>query len=725
MTPVSIPAWRRPSRARGPLLAAAAGAALFLLRFGGAILAPGRDQWLLARDDCAMNYLGWLFFRREPWALPLGHIGGYLWPAGTTTGMTDSLPLLAVPLKALGFLLPARFQYFGVWLLLCYALQGTFGWLLAGSLTTRAPLRAAIALLILLFPPFLLSDGHLSLSAHWLLLGGLWLYLRGADPERPWRALRDWSLLLAAAAAIHPYLAIMTATLALAHHAREGLVARRLPRRHLLIALAAVPAVLFAVWGLFGYVLYGESTDYAGLGYARSPLDLNALWNPLGASRLLPDLPVQAAVPREGLQYLGLGLLAAAAIAIVLLIRRPQLRPRWRGHWPLLAALTLLTLLALGARPHWSGHEPVSLPLPGWAERALAIFPASGRLFWPVGYALAGLAVAAIARALSPRSALAILAACVAVQAIDLSRVLDQRATYAGFAYATRLQSPLWDEAMRGYDRLITCPPFRKETDFEGDFRDFALLALRHGAVTTAGYTSRLGRGPVERFVTDLRRQMNGGPVDRRALYVLRAGYFAGAFPDLRRDFDCTRLDRFVVCFPKGTPHPAPDRVYAVQPYTLADYLARAGGGTLALATRGDAAAALPADARAVLGRMGAHLDGLRPGGAYVALIHAGAVLFDQASPGTAIVAEGAAGDQLGALMLRRPLSLSAAGPSGGDAASIAVGDVEMSFNCPGLNVVALDEDQRLVEAGVFDPAGGGPGLVYRLVPPDRATPGD
>jgi len=75
------------------------GFALAYHRFGWDVLNPQNSDWLLKGGDSAMSYLGWKFFRGESWHFPPGLIQGYLAPVGTSIGYTDSLPLLAFPLK--------------------------------------------------------------------------------------------------------------------------------------------------------------------------------------------------------------------------------------------------------------------------------------------------------------------------------------------------------------------------------------------------------------------------------------------------------------------------------------------------------------------------------------------------------------------------------------------------------------------------------------------------
>ena len=81
------------------------------------------------QDDPATHFLGWHFFRNEPWHLPLGLNWAYGMEMSSSIVYTDSIPLLALIFKPFSNYLPTLFQYTGLWILICFALQGTFGWL--------------------------------------------------------------------------------------------------------------------------------------------------------------------------------------------------------------------------------------------------------------------------------------------------------------------------------------------------------------------------------------------------------------------------------------------------------------------------------------------------------------------------------------------------------------------------------------------------------------------
>ncbi len=706
----------------GPLLAGLLGAGVFLLRIGPRILPTGSVTWLHANSDSAMCQLGWEFLRREPWRLPLGAITGYMAPQGTTVAMTDSLPLAAVLLKLFAPLLPADFQFFGLWLLLCYALQGAFAWLLAARLLPGRALRAAAAALIFLAPAFLNRDAHFTLTAHWQLLAALWLYLRAGDGAQGWRRrLGPWLVLLPVACGTHFYLGVMVLGFAAAALARGRLTAPR--RRPWLWPVETAAALGLAVggWALLGFLKFGDITRDTGSSFAVSSLNLNGFWNSQGLARL-PGLPIAVVNDYEAFNYLGLGALLAIALAIgMLAARRAGLGPgTLRRHWPLAVVTLVFWLMAVGDRIAWNGAVLLSYTAPGPLATLLDPFRASARFAWPVAYLLLAAALTATGRRFRPRTALAVVAGCLALQLWDLGPLLDRRDHYRDMTFTTRLQDPQWDEAMRRADKILTYPPRMKHTVFEDDFLDLSLLALRHGATTSAGYAARDFRSSVVAGVEGMKEELFGGEPDPRALYVLRYAYFAENYPALMQDFTATDLDGFAVLFARDGGF-RPRRVYRVETVGLGDYLERHAGRTVVMVAKDEAAQRLDPAFKERMRGLGSRIDQLPYGGAYVGIVVHGDLVFEQFDEDQEVVLGGSAGARMGEVMVRRPFTVASGGRTGTNRASLDLDGVEALFNCRGLNVAVLDDVQRLMEVAVFDTHAGTAGHAYRLRSnPDR-----
>ena len=116
--------WRLAVGLAGPVLL---GMAATWILVGWAPLRVTNIAWL-AKGDAAQHYVGWVFFRNSPWQWPLGRSPDFGLEASSSVFYADSIPLLALPFKAIAAALPVPFQYFGLWYALCLVLQATLAW---------------------------------------------------------------------------------------------------------------------------------------------------------------------------------------------------------------------------------------------------------------------------------------------------------------------------------------------------------------------------------------------------------------------------------------------------------------------------------------------------------------------------------------------------------------------------------------------------------------------
>lgn len=699
----------------GTWVAGLAGAAVFVLRFGAGPAWPGHQAWLLASADSATSWLGWLYYRREAWSLPLGRVGGYLYPDGTTIALTDSLPLLALPGKALAFLLPAGFQYFGSWLLLSHVLQAVFAWLLARRLLPGRGTAAACAGAVLLFlsPAFLDRHGHISLSAHWLLLAAFWLYLAPVATGFAPRRLGAWTALTAISCLTHTYLAMMVMALGAAWAVRDA-AQRTLKAAAAILALAAMAGTALLCWFGVGFLQFGDVAGSSATEYGRSYLNLNFAWNGLGRTLLLPARPLAVENDFESFNALGLGLLLLVGGAVWALLK-PAHRPAWRCHLPLACVLLGCLLFAQGGQLVLDDRQLAAWPLPGWFGALAGPFRASARFVWPWHYGLVLAALALWGRAAPRRLLLPGLLMLALLQTVDLLPVLGQRDAYAARTWSTRLRSPEWARALADADALLTYPPNLKNTVVDDDFIDLAVLALQHDLPTSAGYAARQFQSHREGGVRSLQALLRGHP-DPRAPLVLRGSYFAARYPELQDRYVCTNLDGFVVCFARDGGY-RPERAYTVAGTGLARLLEQASGDLVVLAGKGDLRAGLSDEDRAWLRARGSRIDELPAGGSYAAVLARGGLLFEQMQAAATIAIDGERGTALGPFTLAHDLAILSVG--GGDgAASVRIDGHEVLFNLEGLNVAVLGPGQEVLAVAVCARPDGAPGVVYTLDSP-------
>jgi hypothetical protein len=507
----------------GRVLGALIGASFFLWIAGTRALDPGEIGWLM-RYDWPVHFFGWHFFRSESWQWPPGLLSSYYAPIGTAIGFTDSIPLVAFALKPFSGWLPATFQYIGPWLCLCFTLQGAFGAWLMSQWTPRAWVQASGAAFFVLVPALLIRIGHPSLCAHWLLLWALVIAAR--DSRAPVRLL-EWAGLGAVAGLVHPYLAVMVLALLAAVVVRPS---RTAVARKALGLGAAVAAIVAGWWaaGLFS-VSGAEAMATEGLGHYS--MNLLSPVTHAGWSQFLPDIPrATAGQDFEGFQYVGLGGLSLLLVALALGVRGAGPRPAssadrrpWEGFGaPLFLAALLMGVFALSPRVTAAGSLVVDLSGP-WAER-FAVFRATGRFFWPLGYLLMASALATIATRLPSRVALTVLFTLLIVQALDLHGAHEERRRAARdpsfYAWADPMTSPVWDRALPAYSHLVLYPPPQCGASPMA-WEPAAHRAGLHGLTLNAGGVARPDETARLRYCHELGEQVKAGHLDPRTFYIV------------------------------------------------------------------------------------------------------------------------------------------------------------------------------------------------------------
>lgn len=382
------------------LIGAAVGIAVFLWLYGTMTLDVTRDAWIINgydETDIMQHYAGWVLFRNSHWAFPLGYCDVLASPDGTMISYTDSLPWVSIFLKLFRGILPSTFQWFGWYILFCFAMQGAAGALLC---TRNRSVNGAVygiqaALCGLLFCclPILWERAfrHVALTSQYLILFSLYFYLeyraalsRGKRPR--WAFV--FALLPFAAVGIHPYflppvmLCVLLAGVELWRTAHRPLAGAGLFATGLLTALAG---------GLITGAL-GSGVEISRYGYGEISMNLNALINPSSRggytwSRLLPQQP-QATGQYDGFNYLGLGVLILVAVALLYSlwhsVRCPAtVKSWWKRNAPLFAVCVFLSLFAV-TNNITLGNWSVSIPIPQALTDLCGIFRSSGRMFYLV-----------------------------------------------------------------------------------------------------------------------------------------------------------------------------------------------------------------------------------------------------------------------------------------------------------------------------------------------------
>ncbi|MCR4890826.1 MAG: DUF6311 domain-containing protein [Lachnospiraceae bacterium] len=374
------------------------GALLFVLIFGIRVLDVTNDSWIFALPDpdIEQHYIGWVHFRKAPWGLPLGLMNSLSYPYSMSVLWTDSIPIVAILFKAIEGILPETFQYLGWYGLLSMALTGGFATLLVKKVTGNRVLSLiAVFVYSLSFPIQQRMFYHTTLTAHWLILLPLLLWLDDFRDRPLGRKCLVWGLLSFLGVTIHPYLWAMGELLLIFALLEELLSGGRIG--HVAITfLCTIGAALFGLWleGAF----YGSVNAGWPIGGFES--NFNTFFNSLGDGKVFPAFPLQVGFQYEGFGYLGAGVLLLLAISGIFLlvkaIRTLSYGKRTGDGKPLLSLRRKLLLLAFlvfflaAVFPKISFNEALifELPMPDAVKRFFGIFRSNGRFIWVADYLL-------------------------------------------------------------------------------------------------------------------------------------------------------------------------------------------------------------------------------------------------------------------------------------------------------------------------------------------------
>jgi len=423
-------------------------------------------------EDIATEITALRYYVADQWHFPLFRTVGIAPPRGISITYMDALPLLAVFAKFLKHVFSVEWNYFGLWIGLCFVLQGLSAVFLLQALGVRGWLPAAtVAALAVFTPAFLFRLFHTALNGHFLILLALALYFlairRSAfDRVWPWFCSLAWVSLW-----VQAYFFVMILTIFIGTAVQTAVR----HRRGWPLAAAAIGVCiggsLLLMW-VSGFFWERSGWDPLAIGSPK--------WFGIGSMNVLSPVIPQwseffpgiakafgaakgpyAAVgvidatggQYEGYNYLGAGILLLAAVALWLVRRDFALL--LRKHWGLIAACVALTALAVTHRIEVGKWE---LLLFDEVPLVLENIRSSGKLFWPVGYLATAGAVALIAHRAGRYLGPAMLVCAVALQIGDTAWIRDWQRNWATHGYAFPIPAKPWTDLIRMHEALSIFP---------------------------------------------------------------------------------------------------------------------------------------------------------------------------------------------------------------------------------------------------------------------------
>lgn len=489
------------------------------------ILNPENIAWL-ENGDSATHYLGWVFFRNAPWEFPIGLNPGYGLEISSSIVFSDSIPLLAIVFKIMHKVLPQTFQYFGIWILLCFLLQAFFGARLARLINERLWFVASVALFFCFMPPMLnrVAD-HFALGGHFLVLAALYLSLIKGEKNYGLK----WFILLSLAVLVQAYFILMIGILWVGDflrrmHAKKQMDTR-LKRQEIISfgfeLLSLFFGVIFFAWQA-GYFEVGGGVMNSVTGYGRYRVNLLAVFDPAGWSYILPDIP-RGAFDHEGFNYFGGGVIVM--LFTILTFSSPVkvwLKDAFRYNRYLTGALFVLLIYAI---THKVGVGPytLDLPLPKIIEELFTTFRASGRVFWPVFYFIIFISFYKINEISNEVKKQIIIMTCIVLQIVDSSagwaKAQSKFSIKAASVWSVDANTVIAAGVASQYSktRLIPAGNARSGWKFISSF------SARNGLETDAIYLARINLDKLKEVRHQNRLAFKSGDLDRDTIYFMNA----------------------------------------------------------------------------------------------------------------------------------------------------------------------------------------------------------
>ncbi len=464
---------------------------------GAKHLSPWNYSWLYSKGDGALTQLGFEFFRKTPllqW--PLTAVPQYV--KGSNMILPTENAVANLLGKLFGLVVSGNFQFVGLWIAACFALQGYFGVKLLSHFINSGSAQIFGSLFFVFSPALLFRVGvmnHYHLGAHWMILFALYLYF---DKES---RTRTWGVLLFFGMVTSVYIAVMLAVLFIAHQVKIYFYKKSIKVSEFVLPIA------FAAFGFWvmGYLSMRSSItgsnffrlnaiSYLNPGFSDTG-SFSLLLNNLGNSRIRNLFSEEW----EGFQYLGTVVIAGVLLGLVTAKKNIWLC-NWREYAPIVFAGSVLLAFALSDRIVILQRE-ISYWWPSPLLDLRQVFRGATRFGWPMYYLIILFAVVQISHFCSAKKSKVGVFIAAALMLIESSPGIAyiRHELLTAKPYVSSIVDPRWNEIATSHSSVVIYPNFDLQIgEVTGDAKvwvdrwfDLAKFAVDHDLSTNFGYVPR------------------------------------------------------------------------------------------------------------------------------------------------------------------------------------------------------------------------------------------
>ena len=508
------------------------GAVIFVFIYGFSVLDISNDDWLLSHEfDLTQHYQGWRLYRNSGWHFPIGLCDTSLYPYLSSVVYTDSIPLFAFFFKLISPILPDKFQYFGLFGLISFMLQGGIAKVLLYKTVKKEWIRNVGAVFFVTNIVFVhRMFWQTALSSHFLILMAMALFLYRNDIKSLRKRVILWTLLGALSVSIHFYLYGMISVMLGAFALLESIdldIDKKIKRvgvfSFYLLSYVSVSVLVFYIFGGF-YGTIKTVEDQSSIYMA----SIISLFYPMGKSLFFSSGEFDD-TELEGFGYLGVAVCILLVFGLIGLAK--EIKALWvtKKKDVIIVILLVLFFYLFSVSPivTLNGKYLFNINVfPGSIYKiSWGLFRACGRFIWPVMYLITLLSVTYSDRILK-RVYPYVLVAAMCLQIVEFGGYFrDTNKKFDSYEYLPCPADVFTQYDISQYEHIQFMQPFDwydyySSLDCYYEFVGYSRLAADKGMTISNFHFSRDYADITEKQINSSYDKLNSGTPDSDTLYV-------------------------------------------------------------------------------------------------------------------------------------------------------------------------------------------------------------
>lgn len=674
-------------------------------RFGLEALDPRSFKWLMiVGSDWASDYIMWLYYLNADWFFPLGLFDGLAYPLISSVGLTGGIPLISIPFKLIYPYLNQDVQLYGIYIFVCFYLQGYFSYKLLKCFFDDNIGVILSSLFFVLSPVLIDRIGHLNLTAHFIIIAFFYIYFSKLSFARK----RNMSLLMTALSAlIHPYLIPFCIVLAFViffqHYRSSKSIIKFIFENALNISLVLI---LYYLVGNFSLPMNESSST--GLGYYSA--NLNSLFNPMVKMGIFNKIKIASSGQYEGFGYLGFSVLILTLVAGFYWIRS-AIRIDLKKHLLFILTIVGLFIFSLSNVITLGANELFEIPLPSFIEKIYGTFRSTGRFIWTAHYAVILFAVVGFWRSpLAKRWKIIALLLLLAIHVYDVHKLFDKR--YINHeSLSTELQNDVWKKVFQEADLAINYPLYEYGLINDSDFIFWASIAAKEKCPITTGWLPRFDKTKRSAFKEATEKNIkvqNIAPYKNDVFITSRA--YLKDFDELirSRSLFAYQIDRVYLMVPSDNKqlndwliNRSASQTYHYETETVQDFFKRNYQHSIIMAARDyDHVCEMT-----INDEWGTNLEipNLERSGSFLAVLKDQLLTHFDVSNNDQLILDFTEGGTIGTIKFPPSTYFKSSGSAMENRTYLLLNGKEYSLNQSGLNLLVLDDSLNVIESSYFE----------------------